>query len=273
MDKEKALLKATINLDTIKAHLNRLKKPGYTIHSLDIDLLKTKSVELYDQILSLDEFIENRMEKPAETKAGIVHKQKHVIADEEPEVIKKEDEAIPKVEGDKNPEEEIEKEEAIVEDVKVTEVNIPIPKVEVVPSETQEEGKEESTNKAVSETGDESSKSKTGATTYDLFSESAESAVAERFAHKEEQSIADKMQKSQVTNIREAIGINEKFLFINELFNGDMGRYNKMLDDINSMTTKNGVNTFLLELKIQNQWSDDNEAFTIFREIIDRKFR
>jgi len=79
------------------------------------------------------------------------------------------------------------------------------------------------------------------------------------------------MQKSQISNIREAIGINDKFLFINELFNGDLGRYNKIIDDINELPTKKGVETYLLELKIQFQWADDNEAFLKLRELIERK--
>ena len=109
-------------------------------------------------------------------------------------------------------------------------------------------------------------------TTYDLFSGSGDNAIAERFQSKEETSIAEKMQKSQFSNIREAIGINEKFLFINELFNGDMGRYNKILDDINELTTKQGVDTFLFELKIQFQWADDSEAYKRLKELVDRKF-
>ena len=72
-----------------------------------------------------------------------------------------------------------------------------------------------------------------------------ESPVGERFHAGEELSIAERMQKSSISNIREAIGINEKFLFINELFNGDLGRYNKILDDINELPTKKGVDTYL----------------------------
>jgi len=80
------------------------------------------------------------------------------------------------------------------------------------------------------------------------------------------------MLHSSITNIREAIGINEKFLFINELFNGDLSRYNKILDDINELTTKKGVDTYLLELKIQFQWADENDAYIKLRELLDRKF-
>ena len=108
-------------------------------------------------------------------------------------------------------------------------------------------------------------------TAYELFSASTDNPVAEKYQIKDEQSIADKIQKSNISNIREAIGINEKFLFINELFNGDLGRYNKILDDINELPTKKGVDTYLFELKIEFQWTDENEAYIILKEILERK--
>jgi len=42
-----------------------------------------------------------------------------------------------------------------------------------------------------------------------------------------DESLADKMQKNAIEDLKAAIGINEKFLFINELFKGDMEEYKK----------------------------------------------
>ncbi len=50
-----------------------------------------------------------------------------------------------------------------------------------------------------------------------------------------------------------------------------MGRYNKILDDINELPTKKGVDTYLFELKIEFQWTDENEAYIILKEILERK--
>lgn len=108
-------------------------------------------------------------------------------------------------------------------------------------------------------------------TAYDLFSTTSDNAIAKQFTSDEDQSVGEKMQKTQVENIREAIGINEKFLFINELFNGDMTRYNKILDEINEFTTSKGVETYILELKVQSQWGDDNEAYHKLKELCERK--
>ena len=50
-----------------------------------------------------------------------------------------------------------------------------------------------------------------------------------------------------------------------------MTRYNKILDEINELTTNKGVETYILELKVQSQWGDDNEAYHKLKELCARK--
>jgi hypothetical protein len=286
MSKEKILIKLGTQIDTLRAHINRLKRAGYDVHSLDVEMLRKKTIEFYELVFELEGLYDsvNLAEKaPAvepitKVEPSINTKDKHnqLIKQPEPEaeIVKEEPKANivikekPKLEQvveetiskpivsapptDKNPDIQIEKPVAVVTSEEKTETEPVItPTVNedpvLVPQETLNQ------------------------TTYDLFSGNSDGAVAEKYHLSDEQSIAEKMQKSNITNIREAIGINEKFLFINELFNGDLGRYNKILDDINELPTKKGVDTYLMELKIQFQWADDNDAYIKFREIIDRK--
>lgn len=76
-----------------------------------------------------------------------------------------------------------------------------------------------------------------------------------------------------MNDLRQSIGINEKFLFINELFNGDMGRYNKAIDELNELKTLKGAEIFLLELKVQNQWDSELDAFLKLKDLTERKFK
>ena len=46
----------------------------------------------------------------------------------------------------------------------------------------------------------------------------------------------------------------------------------EILDEINVLPTKKGVDTYLFELKIEFQWADDNEAYIKLKELLDRKF-
>ncbi len=295
MDREKLLLELNYKVKSIIEHINRLKDNELDIHKLDVDMLKKKTVEFYDTVFELEKYINNSSDLKR-NKATDAY-QVVVEADNEPPVIK-ESPATTEVVSD----EIIIKEDVIIEDspnvitndvveddVIIEEVDIPeptvspppiiehIPKPEVipepiVPTTLVDEIVQEPIVVDVADTEQKPSVAPPKQATYDLFSGNAENAVAEKYHDKEEQSIADKMQKSHILNIREAIGINEKFLFINELFNGDLGRYNKILDDINDLTTKQGVDTYLFELKIQFQWSDDSEAYFKLKELLERKF-
>lgn len=274
MDKEKTLLSLSIEIDSIKAHINRLRKSNYQINDLDVDMLKKKTIEFYELVFEL--------ENPSEIKEEVIIEdvvvEKHPVIEEVKAEVMIEPEVV--IEPVREPDVKIEPEPIIEKDI---EIEAPIeevpseetpveeivePKVDIVP-----EPAEEPVPEVIPELEPEKPQKTAKQSNYDLFSASADGAIAEKYKVSEEPSIAEKMQKSQITNIREAIGINEKFLFINELFNGDMGRYNKILDDINDLTTKQGVDTYLFELKIQFQWSDDNEAYTKLIELLDRKFQ
>ncbi len=314
MGKEKTLIRLGTQIDTLRAHINRLKKTGYKVHSLDVDMLRNKTIEFYEMIFELEELYDhedgNRIEKP---KPVIKTVEKEISED------KSEDKPINKPEtkpqeipmskplsrledkSEDKPEGKPEKKQEVVENTKTNEEHgivsngnsnidfepaetkpVPEPATTKAPEPVEQVATKPATSEIIKEKEsviaeldqEEPVTTKPGPakqTTYDLFSGNSESAVAEKYHTSDEQSIAEKMQKSNIKNIREAIGINEKFLFINELFNGDLGRYNKILDDINELTTKKGVDTYVMELKVQSQWDDTNEAFIRFKEIIDRK--
>jgi len=279
MDKEKTLLRLGIQIDTLKAHINRLKKGNYEIHQLDVDMLKKKTIEFYELVFELELPVAEREEIVIEDVKvdEVIEEQKVEVKPEVKDEVKAEVKLEPEPEIEKVVKPDIEEKAEVEPEVKpeiIPEIKVE-PEVIVKEEKVVEVEEEKEIVELVAETPEsepESAESTTKQTAYDLFSGSADSAVAEKFHTSDEPSIAEKMQKTQITNIREAIGINEKFLFINELFNGDMGRYNKILDDINDLTTKQGVDTYLFELKVQFQWTDDNEAYIRLKELLDRKF-
>ena len=89
---------------------------------------------------------------------------------------------------------------------------------------------------------------------------------------REDHSIAAKLQQSPVTDLRSNIGINDKFLFVNELFGGSMEKYNKSIDNLNDLKTLNGAMIYLNELKIELQWNSSNEAYRKLTDLVRRKF-
>jgi hypothetical protein len=88
----------------------------------------------------------------------------------------------------------------------------------------------------------------------------------------EDKSLAAKLQQNPIRDLKSVIGINDKFLFVNELFGGSMEKYNKSIDNLNDLKTLNGALIYLNELKIELQWNSSNEAYQKLKELVARKF-
>lgn len=89
---------------------------------------------------------------------------------------------------------------------------------------------------------------------------------------REDHSLAAKLQQNPVRDLKSVIGINDKFLFVNELFGGSMEKYNKSIENLNDLKTLNGAMIYLNELKIELQWNSSNEAYLKLKELVSRKF-
>lgn len=88
----------------------------------------------------------------------------------------------------------------------------------------------------------------------------------------EEVTLAEKLQQNPVRDLKSAIGINDKFLFVNELFGGSMEKYNKSIENLNDLKTLNGAMIYLNELKVELQWNSSNEAYQRLKDLVSRKF-
>jgi hypothetical protein len=84
--------------------------------------------------------------------------------------------------------------------------------------------------------------------------------------------LADKYQHDSLNDLRSAIGINDKFLLVNELFGGSMEKYNKSIDNLNDLKTLNGALVYMNELRVELQWNSNNEAYKRLLELVHRKF-
>jgi len=287
MGKSNLLTSLSLDVETFKAHLKRISKEDYKVHQLDKDLLLEKTRQLYDNILQIEvegkqePEVKKPIEKPVEPEKKTEKQPKVETAEEIAETVIEMpiaqsweiDEKAPENKEVENTEEEKVIENPI-EDKQ--EVNIGLKKPEEVrptenttESQPEPQSQPESQPQPIPQPSSEAQPKKESA--YDLFSPSSNT-VSDKFTSDEDKSIAGKLKQNKLDDLREAIGINEKFLFINELFAGDMGRYNKALDEINSMQSKTGSDTYLMELKIEKQWDTESDAFIKFKELVDRKF-
>ncbi len=90
---------------------------------------------------------------------------------------------------------------------------------------------------------------------------------------KEDKSLAGKLQKNPVSDLKKSIGINEKFAFINELFDGDLESYNTAIDQLNTCGNYNdAVETLSNALAPKYNWSDDGDCFLQLKNLVERRF-
>ena len=96
--------------------------------------------------------------------------------------------------------------------------------------------------------------------------------LADKLQQDGDHSLAAKLQHSSVNNLNNAIGINDKFLLVNELFGGSMEKYNKSINNLNDLKTLEGALVYMNELRIDLQWNSNNEAYKKLLELVHRKF-
>ncbi len=84
--------------------------------------------------------------------------------------------------------------------------------------------------------------------------------------------IANHLQQKSIKDLRELIGINEKFLFINDLFSGDMRSYNEFIMALNDCEDRTSVNNMLNAHKESRCWGENTFAYTSLVKIIERKY-
>ena len=88
----------------------------------------------------------------------------------------------------------------------------------------------------------------------------------------EDNSLAARLQRKPVSDLISAIGINDKFLFLNELFGGSMEKYNKSIRSLNSFSTLLGAKTYMSELQIEFQWDCNSDAYKKLADLVERRF-
>ena len=97
--------------------------------------------------------------------------------------------------------------------------------------------------------------------------------INEKLNKSNENSLADKLKQNKVKDLKQAIGINEKFLFINELFEGNLNDYNNAITQLNSLSSKAEADAFIdSELKVKYNWNETSKAQNIFIQLVERRF-
>lgn len=85
--------------------------------------------------------------------------------------------------------------------------------------------------------------------------------------------LSDSLQDTPVKDLRKAIGINDRFKFLNELFRGDDAMYERSIKTINSYAIYPEAEYWIRrELKLKLGWDDKNETVQQFDQLVRRRF-
>lgn len=81
------------------------------------------------------------------------------------------------------------------------------------------------------------------------------------------------LKASPVKELRKAIGVNDRFVFINELFRGDEAMYERSIKTINNFRILPEAEYWMeRELKIKLGWDDSREIVQHFFQLVRRRF-
>ena len=85
--------------------------------------------------------------------------------------------------------------------------------------------------------------------------------------------LGDTLTEVPVRDLRKAIGVNDRYLFINELFRGDEVAYERSIKTINSFSIFAEAEYWIQrELKVKNGWDAGNEMVAQFYQLVKRRF-
>jgi hypothetical protein len=85
--------------------------------------------------------------------------------------------------------------------------------------------------------------------------------------------VASLLQSTPIRDLKKAIGINDRYLFINELFRGDDNMYERSIKTINAFTIYAEAEYWIQrELKVKIGWNDNLETVKHFDQLVKRRF-
>lgn len=259
------------------------------VSQLDVDVLRQKMREMYDFLLTAD-YQEAIVETPITQEAVLkieLKQEEPIIEEEKQEVIELVEEKIElEIEPIKVEEEKVEiaEEKAVVVEErlefveeKVEEVEekvvpeVELPKVvepEIVFEEPVKQPKQETPKTSsvldylhnnIMKDNEPKQAKKEEYTTLDLF--------------KTQTSIAEQFENKNRSDLRTAIGVGEKFMFINDLFSGDLKAYTNFINILNEANSLEMSMTVIEENRNKRKWIKNSLAYSTLENLVEKRFR
>jgi hypothetical protein len=97
--------------------------------------------------------------------------------------------------------------------------------------------------------------------------------INEKFKPAAPVEVSHRLQDAPIKDLRKAIGINDRYLFINELFNGDEAMFERSVKTLNQFSILPEAEFWMQrELRIKLGWREDNTLVQQFVQLVRRRF-
>lgn len=84
--------------------------------------------------------------------------------------------------------------------------------------------------------------------------------------------VTNKIQKPSIQDLTKAIGLNDKFLFANELFEGSMQEYNIAIQQLNGAGSLESAMDYFATLQQLYEWDMEKETIKQLLDLVDRRY-
>ena len=91
-------------------------------------------------------------------------------------------------------------------------------------------------------------------------------------ANMSDKSISSRMQQNPISNLKSAIGINEKFIFVYELFGGNTQKYSETIEKLNTMPGRDEAISLMEAMRNEYHWDIENMAFQKLVDMVTRRY-
>ena len=274
MDNKALLDEMTMHATILDHHIRRLKKNPGQLHEIDVDLMSEKLKKIYSLVHELipgEIDVKNPEGEMLNPDLAEKETEPENEPDTEPESIIRQTDVMehPVAETTSNPAdpgpEEIPEVEVQGPDPTVTNDEPEmVPEPEPLSIEPQTETAEHFRSEP------RTTDTEPPRTTADLFT--GATTLADTLQPEKDNTIAATVSPQPVQDLKMAIGINDKFLFINELFNGDPALYNQSIEKLNTSDGLSGANAFLESCRGDYGWADNSEAYHRLKKIVKSKY-
>ncbi len=85
-------------------------------------------------------------------------------------------------------------------------------------------------------------------------------------------SLASKLSKTKIKDLVSSIGLNEKFLFINELFDGNSALYNQEIQVLNTQNNSTDALQYFQQLQQKFNWEKESKVYEKLKDLVERRY-